>query len=369
MDTAPLRVGLVGCGNISSIYLENCRQFPNLAVLACADLELDRARSQAAAFAVPRVCTVDELLADPEIEAVLNLTVPLSHAEISLAALEAGKHVYSEKPLATNRADGRRILESAEERGLLVGCAPDTFLGGGTQTCRGLIDGGAIGQTVACSAFWMSPGHESWHPNPTFYYQRGGGPMLDMGPYYLTALVSLLGPVRRVTGIARAPFSERIITSQPQYGKRIPVEVPTHVAGVMELDTGAVGSIITSFDVWPYTLPPLEIYGSEGTMLAPDPNAFKGPVKVRRRGEEAWADQPLTHGYTENVRGLGLADLAIAVRMGRPPRASGRLAYHVLDVMQSFLDASSEGRQIEIESTCERPAPLPAGISTWSLEL
>src|SRR5438270_1840312 len=213
-------------------------------------------------------------MGDPGIEAVLNLTVPLVHAEISLAALAAGKHVYSEKPLATNREDGWRIVDAAANAGLLVGCAPDTFLGGGIQTCRRLIDQELIGQVVACSAFWMSPGHERWHPNPEFYYQPGGGPMLDMGPYYLTALISLLGPVRRVTASARVTVPERTVTSEPNYGRRIPVEVPTHIAGVLDFAVGAVGTIITSFDVWPYSLPPGEIYGSHGTLLMPDPNAF-----------------------------------------------------------------------------------------------
>jgi predicted dehydrogenase len=241
-----------------------------------------------------------------------------------------------------------------------VGCAPDTFLGGGIQTCRKLIDDGWIGAPVAAVAFMMSHGWESWHPDPEFYYELGGGPMLDMGPYYLTALVSLLGPIVRVTGSARISFPERTIGSGPKQGQKIAVETPTHVAGVLDFGGGAVATIITSFDVWAANLPRIEIYGSAGSLSVPDPNTFGGPVRIRLAGEGEWRDVPLTHGFTENSRGLGVADMAHAIRAGRPHCASGELAYHVLDVMAAFEEASAAGRHVPITSGPPRVAALPA---------
>ena len=364
MIGSPTRVGIIGCGNISAAYLTSGRRFDSFDVVACADLDVERARARAAEFGVPTAWSVAELLADPEIDLVLNLTIPAAHAEIAQAALRAGKHVYNEKPLALSREDGRSLLELARERGLRVGCAPDTFLGGGLQTCRQLIDQGAIGEPIAATAFMMNHGHEHWHPDPAFYYQPGGGPMFDMGPYYLTALAFLIGPVRRVTGSTRTTFAERTITSQARRGERIAVNTPTHLAGVLDFANGAVGTIITSFDVWGAGLPPIEIYGTEGSLRVPDPNNFGGVVRLLRAGEKEWRDIPLTHGYIENVRGIGVADMALALQLGRPQRASGELAYHVLDVMCAFDEASRGSHHVEIESTCERPEPLPAaGLS------
>jgi predicted dehydrogenase len=322
-------------------------------------MELARAEAQAAKYGVPRACTAADLLADPSIELVVNLTVPQAHAAVALAALEAGKSVYNEKPLAIERAEARQLLELARARGLRVGGAPDTFLGGGLQTCRKLIDEGAIGAPVGATAFMMARGPERWHPNPDFFYQRGGGPMFDMGPYYLTALTTLLGPVQRVTGSARISFAQRPILSQPHYGETIDVTTPTYISGVLDFAAGPVGTIITTFDVWYAELPRIEIYGAEGTLSLPDPNTFGGPVRLRRAGEE-WQDIPLTHGYTQNSRGLGLADLAYGLRTGRPHRASGELAYHILDIMHAFHDASREGRHVVLESTIERPDALPS---------
>jgi predicted dehydrogenase len=359
MTTQPVNVGIVGCGNISGIYLKNGAVFEDIAIAAVADIDMDRARARAAEYGVPRACSVDELLADPQIDIVINLTIPAAHAEVALAALEAGKSVYNEKPLAVTRDDGRRLLDLARARGLLVGGAPDTFLGAGLQTCRALIDAGAIGEPVAASAFMLSPGHESWHPSPEFYYQRGGGPMFDMGPYYLTALVALLGPARRVTGSARVTRPERVITSQPKHGQRITVEVPTHVAGVIDFAAGPVATLVTSFDVHASSPPPIEIYGSAGSMIVPDPNGFGGPVLLRRAGEREWSEVEVTRPFAANSRGLGVADMARALRSGRPQRASGELAYHVLDLMHAFHDASAEGRHVELQSTCARPAALP----------
>lgn len=364
----PVKVGIVGCGNISGIYLKNGRMLESIEIVACADLVLERARARAEEYGIPKACTVDELLADPEIEIVVNLTVPKAHAEVALKAVQAGKHVYNEKPLTVEREDGRRLLEEAEKRGVLVGGAPDTFMGAGLQTCRKLIDDGWIGRPVAATAFMLSRGHESWHPDPEFYYQRGGGPMFDMGPYYLTALVSLIGPIKRVTGSTQTTFSERLITSKPKYGQTITVNTPTHIAGVMDFACGAVGTIVTSFDVWGGNVPCIEIYGTEGTLSVPDPNGFGGPVRIRRAGSHEWSDVPHTHIYAENARGLGVADMAYALRSGRPHRASGEMAYHVLDVMHAFHDASDTGSHVQIQSTCERPALLPMGLRPGQLD-
>ena len=364
-----VKIGVVGCGNISSIYLKNCSQrFKILEVVACADIIPERAKALAEEFNIPRVCSVDELLNDPEIQIVVNLTVPKAHAEVCLAALEAGKNVYVEKPLAVTRQDGKKILELAKSKGQLVGSAPATFLGAGLQTCRKLIDDGWIGEPVAATAFMTCHGHESWHPNPEFYYEIGGGPMFDMGPYYLTALISLIGPVKRVTGSARITFPERVITSQPKYGTRIKVETPTHIAGVMDFENGAVGTIITSFDVWHANLPWIEIYGTQGSLRVPDPNTFGGPVFVRRMGANEWTEIPLSHGYADNSRGVGVADMAYALLSGRSHRANGEMAYHVLDIMQGFLDASESGMHYNLSSSCQRPEPLPIGLSDGLLD-
>ena len=351
----------MGAGKISGIYLQNGAIYDGLEVVAVADLLVERAEEQARAHGVPRACSPEELFADPEVEVVLNLTVPAVHAEVSLAALEAGKHVYTEKPLAVDRGDGEKMLAAATDGGLLVGCAPDTFLGGGLQTCRKVLDEGIIGEPVAVTAVMMTHGPEDWHPNPDFFYQPGAGPMFDMGPYYLTALTTLLGPVRRVSGSARATFPEREITSQPLAGTMITVNTPTHVAGVMDFEGGAVGTLVTSFDVWSEEHSRIDIYGTEGTLSVPDPNTFGGPVRVWRSGDDSWTDLPLTHPYTENSRGLGLADMAQALRSGRKHRASGELGGHVLDVIHAFLDSSAGGRHVEVESTFDRPEPLTAG--------
>lgn len=359
-----IKVGIIGCGNISGIYFKNLTQtFQITEVVACADLVLERAVEKAKEFNIPKACSVEELLADPEIKIVVNLTIPAAHTEVNLAALNAGKHVHCEKPLATTREDGKKVIELARKKGLLVGCAPDTFLGGGLQTCRKLIDDGWIGTPVAATAFMTCHGHESWHPSPEFYYQVGGGPMFDMGPYYLTALVSLLGPAKRVTGSARITFPQRTITSQPKYGKVVDVEVPTHVAGVLDFESGAVATIITSFDIWSANLPCIEIYGSEGSLVVPDPNGFGGPVKFRMHGQNEWKEIPLVFGYDENSRGVGVADMAHAIVTGGKHRANGDVAYHVLDIMQGVHDAAKEGRHYELNSACERPAAFALGTA------
>ena len=357
----PVKVGIVGCGYISGIYLENGRMLEAIDIVAGADLVPERARGRAEEYGI-RACSNDELLSDPEIEIVLNLTTPDAHYEVAMAAIEAGKSVYNEKPLAINLEDGGRLLEKAGEAGVLVGGAPDTFMGGGIQTCRKVIDDGLIGEPVAATAFMVCHGHESWHPDPEFYYKVGGGPMFDMGPYYLTALVNLMGPIRRVSGSARITFPEREITSEPKRGAKIEVEVPTHVAGFMDCHNGAVATIITSFDVWGAHLPRIEVYGSEGTLSVPDPNTFGGPVNMLRAGSQEWTEVPLSHGYTENSRGLGVADMAMALRTGRPHRASGELTFHVLEAMHAFHEASDGDRAVELGSVCSRPGALPMGL-------
>ncbi len=368
-----VKIGVVGCGNISPIYFKAGKKFDILDIVACADLIPERAQARAAEFGVPKACSVDELLADPDIDMVLNITIPIAHAGVAIKALQAGKSVYNEKPLTITRQDGQKLLQMAREKGLLVGGAPDTFLGGGIQTCRKLIDDGWIGQPVAATAFMTCHGHESWHPDPEFYYKVGGGPMFDMGPYYLTALVNLMGPVRRVTGSARVTFAERTITSQPKYGTQIIVDVPTHVAGVLDFAGGAIATIVTSFDVWAANLPRIEIYGSEGSLSVPDPNTFGGPVLLRRSGAKEWSEVPLAFGYAENSRGLGLADMAYTLRAmqqgkTRRHRANEALTYHVLDIMHAIHDASTGGQHVELSSTCERPALLPLGLREGLLD-
>jgi predicted dehydrogenase len=358
----PLRVGIIGAGNVSNQYLKAARFFRAFTVVAIADLDVERARAQAEAYGVPRAGTADELLADPEIELVINLTVPSVHATVSTQIIEAGKSVYSEKPLATVRDDAQALLALARERGVRIGCAPDTFLGGGLQTCRKLIDDGWIGRPIAATAFMLNRGMEMWHPDPAFFYQPGAGPLFDLGPYYLTALVNLMGPIAKVAGSAVASFPERIITSQPNFGARIPVGTPTHVTSLLTFASGAVGTLLTSFDVWASELPRMEIYGTEGTLSVPDPNTFGGPVRLKRGGADAWSELPLTHGYTDNSRGLGVADMAHALRSGRDHRASGELAFHVLDAMQAILEAAEAERTLKLTSCAERPAPLPLGL-------
>ena len=304
---------------------------------------------------------LNALLNDPDISIVLNLTIPQAHAEVDLAALAAGKHVYSEKPLALSADDGRRILAAASERGLRVGCAPDTFLGGGQQTSRKLIDDGWIGRPVAATAFMAGHGHESWHPDPAFYFKAGGGPMLDMGPYYITALIHLLGPVTRVTGSSKITFAQRVITSKPKYGEVIDVDVTTHLASALDFANGVVTTVVMSFDVWAHNLPRIEIYGSEGSLVVPDPNRFSGPVLLRRAGAEDWSEIPLSHS-AEVGRGIGVADMASAIRNGRAHRASGELAMHALEVMLAVDEASASGRHVAIKSSVARPELLPLGL-------
>jgi len=366
------RIGIVGCGKISGIYIENLTgMFSNKVKLnAVTDLDYKRAVLASKEHNLRHINTINDMVNDPDIDIILNITQPLAHFDVAMQVVTGGKHIYIEKPLCVKREEAVELLKAAEVKNVRVGGAPDTFLGPGIQTCRKIIDDGWIGRPIAANAFMMNHGHEHWHPNPEFYYKTGGGPMFDMGPYYLTALISLLGPVSRVSGSAQKIHRERLITSDPHNGEIIKVDVPTHIAGVMDFLSGVVGVIVTSFDVFNHSLPCIEIYGTEGTLQVPDPNYFRGEVKLRRFREEEWYSVPLllkspdnsidknNWGRLNNLRGIGIADMAEAIVEGRPHRTSAEMMFHVLDVMQSIHEASASGKYCELKSTCKRPEPL-----------
>ncbi|MDF2964446.1 MAG: gfo/Idh/MocA family oxidoreductase [Paenibacillus sp.] len=359
-----VKVGLIGCGQISGIYLKNCTQtFDILEVVACADLVPELARKQAGEFGVPRACSVDELLADPEIEIIINLTAPKVHAQINMKALEAGKHVYTEKPFALNREEADQVLALAETKGLRVGCAPDTFLGGGLQTCRKLIDDGWIGTPYAANGtIFMGGGSGGLHPNFQNFLRLGGDPLFDMGPYYLTAMVFLLGPIGSVSGFA-AQLKQQITVdnpASPRYGETVPVEAPTNIAASLQFDNGVIAGLQAAKEGFKYT-PRMEVYGTEGILYVPDPNNFSGPLMIKQQNGEV-KEFPYSHGFTENSRGIGVADMAYAIRSGRAHRASGTLARHVLDVMIGIHESAETGRHVAVKASCDRPAPLPLGL-------
>jgi predicted dehydrogenase len=358
---------MVGCGGISNAYFEHLAPWAKFAqITACADLDLERARKKAAEHGVKKAYSVEELLADPEIDAVLNLTIPAAHAAINLRALKAGKHAYTEKPFSLNYKDGLKVVQEAQKRKLRVGCAPDTVLGGGIQTCRKLIDDGVIGKPVAATANMAGHGHESWHASPEFFYKVGGGPLFDMGPYYLTSLVTMLGPVKSVTSLTKTTFKERLITSQPMAGKKIKVEVPTHLVGALEIGNGVIATVTMSFDIWAHHLPMLEIYGTEGSIECPDPNTFCGPVRVWTTKNKEWPDVPLTHNDKVG-RGVGIADMSQAIKSRRQHRMNGELALHIVEIMESFHTSSNVGRKIVLKSKCRQPEAMPAGLALGQL--
>jgi predicted dehydrogenase len=353
-----LKVGIVGAGRISGQYSATISRLPQLAVTAVSDLDPARARGVADRHPGARAVALPGLYAAADVDVVLNLTTPAQHATVALAALAAGKHVYGEKPLAATTAEGRSIADAAVRTRLRAACAPDTVLGTGVQTARRALDAGAIGVPHAATAFMTVAGHERWHPDPEFYYRPGGGPLLDMGPYYLTTLVHLLGPVRRVTGRSSRPRDQRTIGDGPRAGTTFPVEVDTHVTGVLEHQGGALTTMIMSFDVWAAQLPFIEIYGSAGSLSVPDPNRFAGQVKLFTRDALEWTVLPPSAGYADAGRGVGLLDLHDALVQGRPHRAAADVALHVLDVMESMLESARDGRPVEIGTTCARPAPI-----------
>jgi predicted dehydrogenase len=362
-----VKVGVIGCGNISAAYLKAAKAFPILDIVALSDLNLDAAETRSAEFGIPAK-SVAAVLADSAIEIILNLTVPKAHVEVGLKVIAAGKHVHSEKPLGVTLAEARTLVDAASAKNLRLGSAPDTFLGGSHQTARQCVDDGLIGRPVGGTAFFMCPGHERWHPNPGFYYLTGGGPMLDMGPYYITDLVNLLGPVASVSGVATRTRDERVVTSKPLQGTRVPVEVATHVTGSLLFASGAVVSMTMSFDVPRHRHAPIELYGEKGSLIVPDPNYFGGKIEVATASED-WREIPVEHAYADgNYRILGLADMAQAIRQGRPHRASGALAFHVLEVMEAIQKSSDLGAAIAIDSRPERPAPMPARLKTGELD-
>ncbi len=373
----PFRIGLIGTGRISDIYIQNCSKFDELEIVSCGSLDAEESKKKAQVYGIPTVQSPVEILADPNVDCILNLTIPASHAAVTLQALEAGKHVYSEKPIATDILDCRRILNLARSKNLKVGNAPDTFFGGRWQTVRKLLDQQVIGKPTGVMAFAGTHGVERHHPNPDFYYQTGGGPLLDLGPYYLTAMVFLLGPILKVSGMARKTFDQRVIENGNRYGEKIDVEVDTHSLSMLEFQNGTIGSMTLSFDIWDSETPRFEIYGEDGTICIPDPdpvhgaNIFQGPVLYRTRSESRWEFQPRpkdrgdwlvaenTHGFNQDSRGVGLLDLYYAVRDDRTVRASAELAAHVSEVMHGILDAPGQGGFVAINSTCDVPEILP----------
>jgi predicted dehydrogenase len=356
----PLNVGIIGVGAISAQYLTNFPRLPQLRLVAVADLDLARAEAVAIQHPGVRACTVDELLADPAVDTVLNLTIPAAHASIALRAIAAGKNVYGEKPLAATTAEARQVLDSAAAAGVRIGCAPDTVLGTGIQTARKAIDDGLIDIPVAATATMVTPGHERWHPNPDFYYSAGGGPLLDMGPYYVTALVTLLGPVTHAVGAASHLRSARTIGSGPRQGQSVPVSIDTHVTGILTHESGAISTLLMSFDAVASTAAPIEVHGDAGSLVVPDPNLFDGTVRHFPLNADAWADLPVSAGYRDSGRGFGLADLA-DTPADAEPRAGGRRAFHVLDVLESVLRSAASGQMERIGSTVERPTAVPLG--------
>ncbi|MDL2233689.1 Gfo/Idh/MocA family oxidoreductase [Ruminococcaceae bacterium OttesenSCG-928-L11] len=360
MAEKPIQVAMIGVGAISGIYLKNIGEvFPGIALIGVCDLVRERAEKAQREYGIPKLYeTMHDAFADPEVDIVLNLTRPYEHFEVTKAALNAGKHVYSEKPLGATWEEGKALAALAEEKKLALGGAPDTFLGAGIQTCRRLIDSGMIGTPIGAAAFMIGHGPESWHPGPAFFYKRGGGPMMDMGPYYVTALINLLGGVKGITGSARAAFPQRTITSLPHRGTVVDVETPTYVTGILEFASGITGTLFTTFDVHYKGQARFEIYGSEGTLLVPDPNFFGGPIRLLRPEEGELREMPLLFDYKENSRGLGLADMARALQTGRAARADYHQTLHVLEILTAFERSSDEKRYLPLTTTYERGLPM-----------
>ena len=366
-------IGIIGCGNISDAYFKGAARSALVQVKACADLNAEAARTKAAQHGVTAM-DVEALLADPDITLVVNLTVPLAHAAVSRQIIDAGKHVYSEKPLGVRFDEARALMQLADARGLRVGCAPDTFMGASHQACRRLIDAGAIGQPISGSAVVLSHGMESWHPNPEFFFKPGGGPLLDVGPYYVTQLVNLLGPVRRAAGMVTKGSATRMVTSEPLNGSVIDVEVPTTVNGVLEFCNGAHVSLSASWDVWKHNrTSPIEIYGTEGSLLGVDPNFFGNIPRVCKPNGD-WHDVDIApHPFgianreTRNgtmqadYRMVGLVDMAMAIRQNRAHRASGEMALHILEVLEALELSSGSSQFVTMQTRCERPGPVPLG--------
>lgn len=363
-----LGVGVIGCGNISKTYFARAPEFKGIEMRACADINMDAAKARAKEFKL-RAETVEGLLASKDIDIVVNLTVPAVHYEVSKQAIDAGKHVYSEKPFVLAIKDGLDLKKRAEKKGVRIGSAPDTFLGGSHQLARHLIDTGKLGKITSGTCHVMSHGMEHWHPNPDFFFQPGGGPILDLGPYYIANLVQLIGPVKRVAALSSIPAKERTISSKPRAGEKIPVTTPTTILALMEFESGAVLTFNASWDVWDNAHSPMELYGEAGTIHMPDPNFFGGelrytkgekPVKTLPKWDHPFsrANEKHAHGMMANYRTAGLADMALAIMQGRPHRCSLELANHVIDVMTGILKSGETKKFVEMQTTCERPEPL-----------
>lgn len=364
-----LSIGVVGCGNISLAYMRNAPLFRDVEITTCADLNPEAAKRRAEEFRL-RATDVDSLLEDKEVDLVLNLTIPAAHFDISIGALSAGKHVFTEKPLGVNADEGRKLVDAAATRGLAIGSAPDTFLGAAGRHARRLMESGIIGKPVTGTAFMMGRGMEHWHPDPGFYYQPGAGPVMDMGPYYLTMMVNLLGPVRRVQAVATSGQKERVITADgPKKGTAFKVGTPTSVLSLLEFACGATVTFGASWDVFRHSNHPIELHGTEGSLRLPDPDNFGGVIALSRQGAP-WEETdtasalfgavnwPVAAPDRANYRMLGLADLARSIVEGRAPRASGNLALHVLEVMEAILRAGETGIGQDIAGRTEQPKEL-----------
>ena len=355
-----LKIGMVGVGNISGIYLKNIHEtFKEIELKGICDLIPERAENAKKQY--PELVIYKdmyELFEDEEIDIVLNITRPYQHFEVSKQALLHGKHVYSEKPLGASFEEGLELVRIAEEKGLMIGGAPDTFLGAGIQTCRKLIDSGVIGKPIGAAANMLGRGPEPWHPDPEFFYKYGGGPMMDMGPYYITALINLLGGAKSLTGVTGRSFDTRVIGSGEYQGQKIDVEVDTHITGIIEFESGAIGTITTSFDVINPGVYNIEIYGTEGTLVVPDPNCFDGDIILRHVKDSGEHHIPLMFDYQENSRALGLADMAKALETGRAPRESYKQTLHVLEILTGFTKSSKLRKTIELTTKFEREAPM-----------
>ncbi|WP_428687189.1 Gfo/Idh/MocA family protein [Roseibium sp.] len=363
--SSKLGIGILGCGNISAAYMRLAPLFKGIEVRACADINEAAAKARAEEFDL-RAETVDGLLAAADIDIIVNLTIPSAHFEVSRKILEAGKHVYSEKPFVLGVEEGAALAEIARSRGLRVGSAPDTFLGGAHQLARHLVDSNAVGKVTSGTCFVQSPGMEMWHPNPDFFFKPGGGPILDLGPYYVSNLVQLLGPVKRVTAMSSSASEERTITSEPRFGEKIKVETPTTIHAVMQFHSGAQVTYCASWDVWQHGHSNMELYGREGTLHVPDPNFFGGEVRMTEKGNFVNIAQDWAHPFSKandrghaNYRTAGLADMALAILENRPHRCSLEFSLHVVDVMTSILAAGEKGQVLDIGTTCERPEALP----------
>ncbi|WP_426184922.1 Gfo/Idh/MocA family protein [Microbacterium sp. TWP3-1-2b2] len=358
--TTPMRIGVVGVGKIAEQYFAQIPKLSNLSLVAVSDVDSVRARGVAQEQGVEQL-SVDDLLADERIDAVLNLTIPAAHVEVGLRAIAADKHVFAEKPLGLDITEATQLLQAADAAGLRVGSAPDTVLGTGVQTARNLLDDGTIGTPVGAAAHWSSPGHESWHPSPQFYYQPGGGPLFDMGPYYLTTLITMFGPVTSVAGSVSTSGRSRSIGTGPLQGTPLDVSIDTHISAILFHESGVSSTVTMSFDVWQSRAPLIEIYGTTGTISVADPNSFSDPTEVWTAERPEWTVAPVSGGYADAGRGVGLADMARAIETGRPHRASGRLAFHVLETMEAVLIAGRERRVVALTSTTGRPDSVPAG--------